>query len=84
MGVMACDRRGCEHVMCERVILNGSAYICGDCWDELCEAKEKWPDVMTSRDVREAIETFMDTRVGNYRVLDRDGIEEEFNRLTKA
>ena len=84
MGVMACDRRGCEHIMCDRLILNGSKYICGDCWDELCEAKLSWPDVMTAREVQEAIIRFMDTGVGSHRVLDREGIEEEFKRLTGA
>ena len=39
MGVMACDRRGCEHIMCDRVILNGSRYICEDCFTELVIAK---------------------------------------------
>lgn len=82
MGVMRCDRRDCEHIMRDRVILDGTEYICGDCWDELCEAK--WPDTMTAREVRDAIETFMDTRPGTTTVLDREGIEEEFKRLTGA
>lgn len=84
MSVLACDRRGCEHIMCDRLILDGSQYICGDCWDELCEAKLTWPDEMTARDVRDAIEKFMDTRTGTHTVLDRDGIDEEFKRLTRA
>ena len=84
MSVLACDRRGCEHIMCERLILNGSKYICDECWDELREAKITWPDAMTAREVYEAIENFMDTRTGTHKVLDRDGIDEEFKRLTGA
>ena len=84
MGVLACDRRGCERIMCDRVILNGSKYICGDCWDDLCRAKLSWPDKMTARDVYEAIENFMSTHPWTVRVLDRDGIDEEFRKLTGA
>jgi hypothetical protein len=70
--------------MCERLILNGSAYICGDCWDELLKFRLGWPDVITAREVEEAIKAFMDTRVGSHRVLDREGIDDEFKRLTGA
>jgi hypothetical protein len=69
--------------MCERLI-NGSHYICEDCWGELLAAKESWPDRMTARDVLDTIEKFMGSPVGTYRVLDRDGIEEEFKRITGA
>ena len=34
MGVLACDRRGCSNVMCNRYSIDFS-YICGDCFDEL-------------------------------------------------
>ena len=83
MSVLACDRRGCEHIMCERLILNGSRYICDECWDELREAKLTWPDKMTALEVWGAIENFMETPRGTYRVLDREGINEEFERLTR-
>jgi hypothetical protein len=34
MGVLACDRKGCENVMCDR---SGEGYyICNDCFEELC------------------------------------------------
>ena len=33
MGVLTCDRRGCENVMCDRG--NGQYYICWDCFEEL-------------------------------------------------
>lgn len=84
MGVLACDRRGCEHIMCDRLILNGAKYICGGCWDELLTVKETWPDEMTALGVYVAIQGFMETLPGTHRVLDRDGIEEEFKKLTEA
>jgi hypothetical protein len=34
MGVLACDRRGCENIMCDRCSsIHG--YICNECFDEL-------------------------------------------------
>jgi len=34
MGVMACDRTGCDNVMCDRYS-NRLGYICCECFDEL-------------------------------------------------
>jgi len=34
MGVLACDRKGCENIMCERYSSN-YGYICYDCFKEL-------------------------------------------------
>ena len=34
MGVLACDRRGCERIMCERHS-NEYGYLCWECFDEL-------------------------------------------------
>ena len=34
MGVLACDRSGCENVMCDRYS-NTYGYICNSCFDEL-------------------------------------------------
>jgi hypothetical protein len=83
MSVLACDRRGCEHIMCNRLILDHSQYICGDCWDELRELKLTWPDRMSARDVRDAIESFMNSGAGAHKMLDQDGIDEEFEKLTR-
>jgi hypothetical protein len=68
--------------MCNRLICDGHYYICDDCWEELLEFRAGWPDSMTVTGVREAIDKFMDTNPGT-RVLDRDGIEDEFERLTR-
>lgn len=34
MSVLACDRRDCENVMCDRLSLR-YGYICDDCFNEL-------------------------------------------------
>lgn len=68
--------------MCERLILDGRSYICGDCWQELLAHRATWPPTMTKGDVYNAIEAFMDTRPGSNLQLGTDGIEEEFRRLT--
>lgn len=34
MGVLACDRNGCENVMCDRYNPD-LGYICNECFDEL-------------------------------------------------
>jgi hypothetical protein len=39
MGVMACDRANCKHIMCNRLICDGHYYICEECWEELLEFK---------------------------------------------
>lgn len=79
MSTMDCDRKGCDHSMCDRLILGHSQYICGDCWEELLEAKATWDERMSAADVRRQIESFMKSPVGEYREVDT---EEEFNKLT--
>lgn len=34
MGVLACDRRGCNNVMCDR-LSHRYGYICNDCFEQL-------------------------------------------------
>lgn len=34
MGVLACDRNGCEHIMCDRYSYE-HGYICYECFEEL-------------------------------------------------
>lgn len=79
MGVMACDRKGCEHIMCDRLILD-NLYICPECWKELVNVKDNtWDKKMTAAEVRRSIERFMRSDVGEYREVDT---KEEFDRLT--
>ena len=37
MGVLQCDRKGCEHVMCDR-LSDRYGYICWECFEELTES----------------------------------------------
>lgn len=36
MGVLACDRAGCENIMCDR-LSHIYGYICDECFDELSQ-----------------------------------------------
>lgn len=81
MSVLACDRQDCRNVMCDRLILEGSRYICDDCFDELLEAKKSWPDKMTTVEVETAIRNFLESPKGTHKVLRGREIDREFNRL---
>ena len=35
MGVLNCDRVGCDNIMCDRASTCGKYYICYECFDEL-------------------------------------------------
>lgn len=54
MGVLACDRKGCENVMCDRYS-NEHGYICSECFDEMVESEQF-----------ESIEEFMNTEKNTY------------------
>lgn len=50
MSVLACDRNGCDNVMCDRFSFQHNLYICDDCFEELVR-------LGPATDIR----TFMDT-----------------------
>lgn len=82
MSVLACDRRNCENVMCSRLIMNDSKYICEDCWQELLELKDSWETPMTAAEVRKRVVAFFDTEPGT--AVDKPcDIDREFERLTR-
>ncbi len=61
MGVLACDRNGCDNIMCD--ILIDNRYCCGDCWAEF---KEKISGrgrhtVFSFEKLHEDFVSFMDT-----------------------
>ncbi len=68
MSVLSCDRRGCPHVMCERLIQtsDGDQYICDGCFVELQKLAAKWPSPMLRKDVVEAVTEFMDSAQVEY------------------
>jgi hypothetical protein len=67
MSVLACCRESCPNVMCDRLVMG--AYLCLECFRELAELKESWPEVMARSDVEDRIREFMATEprgeVGN-------------------
>ena len=80
VGVMDCERKNCEHIMCDRLILDNTQYICPSCWAELLIAKDTWDKKMSAADVRRSIERFMRSDPGEYLEVDTD---EEFRKLTE-
>lgn len=81
MSVNSCDRRGCDNIMCDRLILHRTMYICRECYEELCEAKVRhWPDELQEKIVEEKIRDFMRTPKGTYSTP--DSTDEAFRRLT--
>lgn len=80
MSVLACERRGCENIMCDRLILGGTVYICNECLQELEEWRQKWsPDFVGV--VKQSILAFMDSAPGTYRKPE-DSLQAEFERWT--
>lgn len=66
MGVLACNRNGCENVMCDR-LSDEYGYICDECFEELCESDNftNIEDFMKSKkggssNNKEAIYAYMD------------------------
>ena len=47
MSVLACDRRGCTNIMCDRLSDN-HGYICEECFAELCQKPQDFEEFMNS------------------------------------
>ena len=65
MGVMPCERNGCDNILCDRILTltDGERYICRDCLGELEDLKEKvWPSKMRESEMNERIEKFMNEK----------------------
>ena len=74
MGVMACERGNCDEIMCSRLILDSSMYICSRCYKQLLEAKATW---------KRHIEEFMETNPGDYQqITTEEQADEAFEELT--
>ena len=50
MGVVACDRKGCDNIMCDRLSAN-DGYICNECFDELVRQRIIYMNVKNFMDV---------------------------------
>jgi hypothetical protein len=84
MSVCACGRARCESIMCTRLVLDGHAYICGECFEELEQHKEDWPERLSVAQAKLRVSQFMQTEPGTYlksgpRMLSRD---EAFEAVT--
>lgn len=85
-----CERDACSKVLCDRLILEGSCYLCDDCYQELLEAKKHWPPNTTAWRVRLLIEEFLRRFPPNILVYPdcylsiRKTVDEEFERLTST
>ena len=80
---MECDRYECENIMCSKMVLSGSMYICDTCYLELVNYRktgEAWRDTMQSIEIKNLIAQFMDTPPGTY--LEEVNTDEEFEKLT--
>lgn len=80
MSVLACDRLGCENIMCDRLLF-GRRYICEECWRELLAYKATWRN-LSERQVKLKIMEFFGTEPGAYRDDEIVDIDETFDRLT--
>jgi len=83
-----CERFGCSTILCDRLILEGSCYLCDDCYQQLLEAKKSWPKDIRAWRVRILIEDFLrryppETLVypPSYQPPSTT-VDEEFERLT--
>lgn len=47
MSVLACNRNGCDNIMCDRYS-HKYGYICDECYDEMVESGETIEDFMQS------------------------------------
>ena len=63
MGVNACDRAGCQSILCHRILTtqDHEYYICSDCERELREKAENWPVELSKGDLSRLIDAFMAT-----------------------
>jgi hypothetical protein len=62
MGVLACDRKGCNNIMCDYCV-NNRWYICTDCIEDFkgYVAKEAHGETLTEERILELFERFMES-----------------------
>jgi hypothetical protein len=82
MSVLECGRSGCDAVMCDRLILDSSTYLCDNCWKELLEHKKTWPKDARTSDVYVFLRKFVRSPPGTHLPATPEDIEREFKRLT--
>ena len=68
MGVLACDRKGCDNIMCDRYS-HEYGYICWECFCEMEESKDF-----------KSIEEFMNTEKG-HKINSSDNSYDNLNEI---
>jgi len=80
MSVMACNREGCDNIMCDRYA-HDIGYICNECYQELLVAKTHWPFSVPKDEVKQRIIEFMNTNKGHTYNLQGSEIDNEFDSI---
>jgi hypothetical protein len=83
MGVLACDRKNCENIMCDNILdinNNKSYYICDECLVELKVLKGNWPTSTTVANLHDLIDEFMNSAKGSHLTVET---EEEFTKILR-
>lgn len=86
MSAKYCARGNCPEIMCDRLILDSTRYICNSCYEELCRWQATWPETEVRR-VASKIRDFMCSDPGDFEPqplppTDREAMDAEFKRLT--
>lgn len=87
MGVLACDRSDCDHIMCDLLIEGEGGmeyYCCYSCFKELEEAKAAWPEGTTVGDIPRLIsEFFRSPKNSQFPATDQMSLDEAFNKFVR-
>lgn len=86
MGVLACDRTKCPHIMCDRLMTVGDDqyYVCSECWDELQIAKAQWPKPKSRAELHTSLRDFFKTPPGTYSGPEEIDVDAELKRATRT
>lgn len=82
MGVMACNRKDCESIMCDTYV-DDIGYICNDCKEEFknyLKAINKKPD--NKYEIKRLLFAFMSTDKNSFNVSGKMTVDEFFNHYT--
>jgi hypothetical protein len=82
MGVMSCNRSGCESIMCDTYIPS-VGYVCTYCQSDFKEyLSQGYLKSDTEGDIERALEVFMETKKGHYN-SNEISVDEFFKRHTR-
>lgn len=67
MGVLACDRKDCDNIMCDNYV-RGVGYICWECEREFKDyVDEKHIELTTEQQIINELNSFMNTEKGEHK-----------------